>query len=204
MAKNKSKRKKKPNNSKPKSIKPENYIRKYARSLPFSKCYISETWKESGMASIVVSRKMAGGEYAMGFYLVDIFCLGVKNTGVKTNMDQFEFQEFVERIEYGLDDDKLIPCEPILAQNIIYGAVEYAEDLGFSPHKDFKHSEYMLDDVEDIDYLDIEFGVEGIPHFIVGPFDNMDRIVKKLEMAVGPDNFNISIPNEYFEREGYS
>ena len=37
-------------------LSPENYIRSRARNLPLFECMISEGWKESGMANILIAR----------------------------------------------------------------------------------------------------------------------------------------------------
>ena len=73
-----------------------------------------------------------------------------------------------------------IDCDPMLAQNIIYGGVEYAEDLGFEPDKDFNITQYLLDDVASLEFIDVEFGKDGKPFLITGPYDNLESIMRKL------------------------
>ena len=88
------------------------------------------------------------------------------------------------------NEKDLVECDPVLAQNVIYGAIEYAEDLGFKPHRDFSNTEYMLDDVEEIDYMELKFGRNDKPVFISGPFDDAQKILKKLKNSVGEGNYD--------------
>ena len=173
----------------PVKLSPFNYIKTKARSLPWGKCYINDNWKLSGMATIMMSRMMAGSDkHIVGIYLIDTFCLGLKNSGFRFSIDGDAYQEL--RDEYfALYDTESEEAHPILLQNIIYGAIEYAEDLGFQPHKSFDQTEYILDPADKIGYIDLEFGKDGKPLYVQGPHDNKIAIIKKLNRVVGPDNY---------------
>lgn len=82
-------------------------------------------------------------------------------------------------------------CEIVKAHNIIYGGIDYAEELGFQPHKLFRITEYLLNpDLIDDGIDEIEFGKDGKPFFIAGPDDNVDRIINTLKKNVGEGNFD--------------
>lgn len=210
MAKKK-KRNRKPAPKKQVRLKPENFVRKRARQYPLGKCYINNNWQESGMATVIVTRKMRNGDLIVGSYVVDVFCLGVKDTFFRINLPQFTFEEefmplFTDRMHLDMEE-----VEAPFAFNLIYGAVEYAEDLGFDPHKDFRITEYVLDDVEEIEYIEIEFGKDGKPFYFSGPHDDVERILDTLNKNVGEDNYNFTAAMEddlfggeedyYFEEE---
>lgn len=195
------KKKRKKAAPKPVRLKPENFVKKKARSIALHQCYINSDWQEGGMATVIVVRKMRNGNLIVGSYIVDVYCLGVKDTFFKTNLAEHQFEEellpiYTERM--GLD---MVKIEPTLAFNIVYGAVEYAEDLGFEPHKDFKITEYILDDVESIDYMDIEFGKDGKPHYMSGPHDNIERIIAVLDKNVGSGNYHYAVHVDGLEEE---
>ena len=61
-------------------LSPENYIRKKARSLPIHECTINSHWEESGLANISIARRHTNGNITSCFYLIDLLCLGVKDT----------------------------------------------------------------------------------------------------------------------------
>jgi hypothetical protein len=51
----------------------------HADDYPVEACYLNADWKEQGLARIVVTRSQENGKIMVAAFLVDIFCLGVKN-----------------------------------------------------------------------------------------------------------------------------
>ena len=183
--------KSKKNSNSPQKVQlsPQKYIITKSRSLPWGKCYISDSWSIMGMASIIMTRVMPSGKLIVGIYLVDTFCMGLKNTDMRFAIDESEFEALKQQIFEAHQSD---PEEvtPLLLQNIIYGAIEYAEDLGFQPNRDFNITEYILEPADKIGFIDIEFGKDGKPFYIQGPHDNVAVILKKLEKRVGIGGFD--------------
>jgi len=173
-------------------LSPENYIRKKARSLPIHECLINTDWEDSGMASIVVSRRHTNGNITFCLYMVDLLCLGVKDSIYKFNVTESEFRNFIETMEESLE---MVMTEYVLVHNIILSALEFAEEYGFKPHKDFTSvTEFMLEeDTDDIELMEIECGRDGKPLYIQGPYEDTakaNKIIKQLEHAAGPENFD--------------
>jgi hypothetical protein len=82
-----------------------------------------------------------------------------------------------------------------LAHNIIYSAVEYAENLGFKPNKLFTETtSFFLEDGDNIPRIQIKCGDdEGKPLYVTSQDDSENRanqIIAQLEKAVGKGNFN--------------
>ncbi|MCU0915929.1 MAG: hypothetical protein MUC88_15415, partial [Planctomycetes bacterium] len=48
-----------------------------ARQYPLYECLINASWKQKGLATILVSRRQPDGNLLFGVYLVDILCLGL-------------------------------------------------------------------------------------------------------------------------------
>jgi len=87
-------------------------------------------------------------------------------------------------------EEEPVECPIPLAHHVIYGGIAFAEQFGFKPHKDFKLSQYVLDDKADIEPCeDIEFGKDGEPFFISGPDDNVEHIMRQLESKIGNEKF---------------
>jgi len=170
-------------------LSPQKYIATKARMLPFHECYVNEDWQESGMANIYISKKMPGGNFIIGLFLVDIYCLGLKNTFYQFNLSSVESKDLLKKfIEHY--DSKLPPCDIALAHNIIYGGIDYAEEIGFKPHKDFGLTEFLLNpDLIDDGIDEIEFGKDDKPFFINGPDDNVARVLGVLNRTVGEGNY---------------
>lgn len=172
-------------------LKPENYIRKHARKLPIYECLIQDDWEVTKFTPMVITRQRTNGNLVSGTYIVDLQCLGVKDTHFIYNIDPYSYREHIEQMGVGMNVD-FIKIDPNLAFNIIYGAVEFAEDCGFEPHKDFtKVTEYLLDDVGTIDFVEVRFGgKDGKPFFFAGPFDDSAKIMATLQKNVGDGNFD--------------
>lgn len=167
---------------------PENYIKTRARNLPIGKCYISSDWENIGIANILISRKHVNGNFTFGYYLVDLLCLGIKDTF-------FRFNEGPDEMEHWIVKGFLQEVDYVLVHNIIYGAEAFAEDYGFKPHKDWKTTQFILeaDDDEAIELMDIEFGRAGKPVYVAGPYDDqakINRILATLERYAGPNNYD--------------
>lgn len=182
MAKDKAKKNATVNNS------PESYIKTRARNLPIGKCYINESWKEKGFATIIVSREHINGNYTYGVYLVDLYCLGVKDTFYDFN----QYDKYIELVDRLNENETMMEIDYALVHNIIYGAVEYAKDLGFKPGKNFGISQYLLqEDDERVELIDIEFGLNGKPAIFMWKEAHPANVIATLERNVGKGNFTV-------------
>ena len=160
-----------------------------ARMLPVEECLINRGWKESGMAHILLSRKQPDGDLTFASYLVDVFCLGLKDTMCNVDMSSSRLNRELKAMLYG--DDPPISCSPHFVNQIIYGAIEYAAELGFRPNKDFRHSQYVLEERDSSqEVYDVSFGKDGKPFFVAGPHDDARRIMAMLERKLGQDGFH--------------
>lgn len=142
-------------------LSPEQYLKQKARSLEIGKCYISEELEDCGEGVIFVTRNHKGGKVSMGFYLVDIYCLGVKDSHYGLRMEEEEMQEYISNYV------KMRECSYEEAHNWIYGAIAFAEEGGIEPDKSFALTQYMLEeDTDEIPLIEYEFGKNG-QHFLV-------------------------------------
>jgi len=169
------------------SISPKRYVKEAARKLPIYKIYMQDDLLESGLGQIIVIREKKSGEKLLGLYMVDPWCLGLKDSDFFF-IDEDDYEPFFKNLQKQFEG-KLIPVEPNFAFNLIYGAIEYAEDLGFEPDENFAVTEYILDDVESLELVEIPFGKNGKPTFIPGPGDHIGKILKTLTENVGEDGF---------------
>jgi hypothetical protein len=178
---------KKPQSAAP--LSPKQYaLSGMARKLPIVECWLNPGWREEGLATVLVGRQHKNGNYTLGTYLIDVYCLGLKQTTMQVNMPDFTYREHIERF---MTNQPLAPAEYVLVHNIVYGAIAYAEDLGIKPaDKDWAITQYILeDDTDDVPLLDLEFGKEGKPFYITGPYDKPMEIMAKLDKAVGQGNY---------------
>jgi hypothetical protein len=173
-------------------LSPENYIRQKARTLPVYECWVNAGWDKSQIASLIVSRQHTNGNITAGIYLVDLACLGVKDTSWFFNISMSEYRK---NIEHFMEmDDGVEKIDYVLAHNIVYAGIEFAGEYEFKPHRDFATvTQYILDeDHEDIPVIEIECGLEGLPAYMQGPLHSdakARQVVAQLERVAGHGNY---------------
>jgi hypothetical protein len=93
-----------------------------------------------------------------------------------------------------LQGREYIPISTGLAHELVWGAVEYAEQFGFRPHRDFRQAKLVLDppDANPRPGL-VEFGYEGKPFYMQGPYDDVDHILEQLQSRAGSGNYHVMI-----------
>lgn len=172
---------------------PKRMIRR-AGDFPVHECLINADWQEKMMANIILSRRQPDGLIAFGAYLVDIGCLGLKSTFCNANFSTARYeQELKGGMEGGMD---LVPCPLPLAHEIIYGGIDYAEELGFQPDRDFRLSRHFLEPRSryENEKTGVEFGEEGQPVYVAGPNDDVRKVMQTLDRAVGEGNYKFILP----------
>lgn len=173
-------------------LSPANYIKARARTLPVYECWVNTEWDKEQLASLVVARRHTNGNITAGLYLVDLMCLGVKDTHFLFNVSETEYREALELFLSMDEGVKKISYE--LAHNIVYAGLEFAENYKFNPHKDFTAiTQYILEeDTDAIPLMEIECGIEGLPALFPETFEDkkaLNRIIAHLEKETGKNGF---------------
>lgn len=162
-----------------------------AREHPLLGCWIMTGWRESGLAPVVIAREQEPDKVMFGVYMVDLYCLGVKDAFTRTNYSLRQFERSLPKL-CGGDPEK---CSVELAHEVIYGAMEFADRFGFQPHPDFKGkmADLMLDPPGAHPRLDkVAFGKDGKPFYVSGPYEDEWKramIVNTLERTAGKGNY---------------
>jgi hypothetical protein len=172
---------------KPISFQSTSQFLQQTREYPTLGCWIMNGWKDQGLTPVVVARQQPEDKVVYGVFLVDIFCLGVKDAFWRTDISLKHFDRDLPRLCSNMPE----PCEINLAHDLIYGSIEYARQYGFEPHPDFGKASLVLDPPEMHPQNDkLEFGKDGKPLFIAGPYDNAQAILNQLMRTAGEGNFN--------------
>ncbi|MGB3619128.1 MAG: hypothetical protein WBA12_13505 [Catalinimonas sp.] len=171
------------------SLSPEKFVRTRARDMPIHACWINTGWDDMGFATVMVVRAQSSGYFTFATFLVDIYCLGVKNSLWGADATEAGYQEALAMMRQSYD---LEPCDYALAHTLVWGGLDYAADLGFEPDADFGVAQYLLSPRRAVPFVDaVEFGHEGRPCFVVGPYDDVDRVIAQLEQRVGPNGYEV-------------
>jgi hypothetical protein len=180
-------------NKKSNQLSPENYIRQRARNLPIYKCWINKEWRNTKAATIFVARQHSSGNLTFCLYMVDLMCMGIKNTMYRYNVPEEELQRIHK--EAGKENWVFDEIPYRLAHNIIYAGVDYAAEYGFSPVPDFTRvTQYLLEeDTEAIPLINIQCGDEnGNPIYINAGLESPakeQQIIKRLNETAGEGNY---------------
>jgi hypothetical protein len=142
------------------------------------------------MACLLVARRADRNKVSVCGYLVDVYCLGVKNAMGPLFMPERRLFEF-SRTFFAAFPTAPLPAPLELAQHLVFGAVKYARNLGFQPHPDFEAA---------ADHLGrwtgpsaISFGRDGKPFYVEGPYDDARHVLAMLRRIVGPDDFHFEV-----------
>jgi hypothetical protein len=166
-----------------------------AEKYPVLHCWASEGLWTQGMGWVCLSRELPGGSVAFGVFLVDRYCLGVKNAMADV-AGRFAYEDkVVGKLRARSGERELSPAA---ARKLVEGSVAYAAALGLHPHADYHKARLIFGDIDPGECTDeFEFGKDGKPCFIAGPSDTPERcrlILHTLERACGPDGFDYLIP----------
>lgn len=169
--------------------KTDGAIVKRSCRYPLCECLISSGWQEQGIAAILVARHQSESLIVFGNFIVDTYCMGIKNAHSRANVSVAQYEGDIRPFYQRNHGAHRIPLE--LACQIIYGAEDYAASLGLRPHKDYALARHILEPRESIQpNSDLVFGKDGKPLYIQGPHDHASRIMDHLERKLGPEGFH--------------
>ncbi len=144
-----------------------------AAKNPIAICVIPSVLFETGIGHVVLARELPSGLLGCGFFLIDPFCLGVKDA-FYIEMDEDELQS---RLDAQDDPQKFVHVPPEHARKLVRDAVAYAAGLGLAPAKDTATIEMIFGNVDANAYTkEFIFGKDGKPFYVTGPLDTRARI----------------------------
>lgn len=177
-------------------MSPQSIIRQ-AALLPMGPCFISADFREVDpdrprLVSVLVTRKGPSNIVVPALALIDRTCLGVKNAFLAKPIPGVELGPMVKRIgdahEAGME-----VCDPLVAQSVVFHALDYARTLGFEPHRDFPEPVFGPRPAE---LLDTPLARPERPFYVSGPDDDVERILARLNEAVGPGSYGMTLGME--------
>lgn len=163
------------------------YIREGLKQ-PIAECLATHSDCDTGMTAIMVVKPVTYDIQLLGAFVVDTYCLGVKDCFLRVgHPEQIEEQR-----------EEMVPMPPEDAKKLILGAVEYAEGLGFPPPKEFRQAMRIFEGVdENASGKSYTFGRDGKPFFIAGPHDSAGKcrlVMSQLAKTCGEGNYHYMLP----------
>lgn len=163
---------------------------------PVYEVLLAENWQQEDVfaTSLIARQSPRSGKIAVASFLVDLLCMGVKSAFVRICKSP---EDYIRRVRTPLTrDQSMQAAEFDLVVKIITEGVSYAERLGLSPDPEYQQAKLLLAGANPAACaVEVPLGgSEGKPHFMAGPYDNIEQITTLLTRAVGPDGFYITMP----------
>lgn len=166
--------------------------------------FVDRDWQDKGITQVAVTRTRENGWLEAGVFLVDLYCLGVKDA-FSAEMSASEWADEAARL---LPPENRASIHPACARKLVEGAVAYALALGFSPPRDYKKARHVFGSVKAQDCPnDFTYGKDGKPLYIAGPNDDEERIARVLRVLtakLGQDGFHYIVPEEPDEADEFA
>jgi hypothetical protein len=145
----------------------------------------------NGMIAVTLVRQGPRGQVAFANFLVDNWCLGVKDCAGNL-MSLSDADETIREMGGRLQIEPLAAAD---AHAIVRAGIEYGESLGFPPSTDCRKLLPIWNGIP-IGQLPegVEMGRDGRPFYIVGPYDDVamqSRVVSSLNESVGKGNYDV-------------
>lgn len=162
-----------------------------------TRCAVNDFMEEEGITNLYVLREFPNGTAVVVVFLVDLFCLGVKDVMFeKTNVGGAA--ELYREVYKPSGPPRVVT--PAEAKKLCLGAVAFAAKYGLPPYPDYTQAVKIFDGIDE-SACDTEFtfGKDGKPFYIVGPNDNharRTRILDTLERTAGPGGYDFLIPTD--------
>ena len=152
-----------------------------AGSWPVVQALVGAALWDDGIGYLAIARQDPEGRLVFGVFLVDVYCLGVKNAFWSAGTPE-DFEDLIEGMEAAQDMSAVTPA--CLAK-IVKGAVEYAQSFGFPPHPDYRHASSLLDGIDPSTCPNqFTFGRDGKPFYIQGPHESAAQAAAIRERVV--------------------
>jgi hypothetical protein len=145
---------------------------------------------EGGIASVVLARGRTQDFVTVAIFLVDTFCLGIKDVFFR-DLDGDELAFICEGLS---ETAPLTAVEPAYARKLLREAAAWGASIGFRPHRDFVAAEQTFGDVgaESCDAA-FTFGHDGRPLYMPGSTETRAQIRQRFAHLIarfGPDGFD--------------
>jgi hypothetical protein len=164
---------------------------------PIHECLVPDGLFEVGIGNVIVSRRVPNGNIAVSVFLVDIFCLGVKDAFFRVLSEGEYENRFKASLMESHEGQTFKSVDPSCARKLLEGAVAYAEELGFSYHPEHKNAKNIFGDIDSSNCpIKYTYGQDGKPFYVRGPNETVEKarqIVNHLNQRCGEGGFDYMV-----------
>lgn len=167
-----------------------------AAEAPIGDAWMPSNLFETGLGTLWLSRRLPDGSHAIAGFLVDVYCLGVKNA-LYNIIEEPKYPALLAELRSDLSatGGQLLPVAPDYLRKLVEGAAAYAQTLGFQPHPDYKLASLIFGDIDATACsTQFEYGKDGKPLYIPSSDDTPSehrRVLGTLARSRGPDGYRL-------------
>ncbi|MFM9960516.1 MAG: hypothetical protein ACKV2Q_04750 [Planctomycetaceae bacterium] len=167
-----------------------------ARNWPVVQARVSAGLWDHGMGEALLVRRGPGGITAYVVFLLDVYCLGVKNVVARAEPDHVAARWLTSLFER---TGPWVDVSPEHVRKLVEGSIGYAMSLGLAPHHECAGALLIFGDLDSSRCsTEFTFGRDGKPLFIAGPHDNEARIYEiltTLKRTIGAEQMDYVLPS---------
>jgi len=166
-----------------------------SQGWPVLEALVNSDWPDNdALVTVVVARESPRSrKVGAATFLVDLGCLGIKNSIVRLSPTPRDYANGLRRDI--LARQQFHPIDFDLAAKIVLTGEAYARSLGLSQPADAAQAKLLLAGANPAACaIPVRTGgPDGKPHFVSGPYDDSRRIVAHLTKTLGEGNFNYTV-----------
>jgi hypothetical protein len=161
-----------------------------AAASPIRQCLLADSVFKDGMGTLILARGGTMGPVNVAVFLLDAYCLGVKDMILQT-VDAYQLPQLINRLA---GSGPLRAVDPAYARKLLHDLVSWAATFGFQPPREFVAAERLFGSIDPQSCdTTFEFGKDGKPFYIAGPTEppvTVRRRMNQLLARLGPDGFH--------------
>ena len=158
-----------------------------AARAPITTCLVGGTIFQEGIGWVILARTLPSGTVGASFFLVDAWCLGIKDAFFRT-LPRGAFEENLERYQ---PQQSMENAPSAYALRLLQEAAAYASAFGLAPSDGYAKAALIFGDIAPSADTFV-FGQNGKPMFVSGPNDSparIRRIMAALAESAGADGY---------------
>ena len=152
----------------------------------------AQIWND-GIGYLMIARQESEGRLVSAVFLVDVYCLGVKNA-FWTAGNREDIEDMIRQMDQA---QRMRAITPACLAKIVKEAIEFAQSFGFPPHPDYRHASILLDGIDPSACPNkFTFGRDGRPFYIQGPNESpaeVKAIIQRTQDAGG--HYFVTLPD---------
>lgn len=158
--------------------------------FPIHECKALRNWGDTGISPVYVVRELDKNLYVFISYLVDFWCLGVKDAFLKFGISKADLIQIYNKS----DDFVSVSYED--ARSLILGAIDFAKAIDIPPHSSWNGLPSSFIEAHLPYERKFSFGQEEKHYYFSGPQDyeryDVEEIISKVSKANG--HYTVHIP----------